>query len=406
MRRLESALLLALLMFCLGAGSAAARTSQEEASVAALVALSKAGLGDDLLIRHRRSTGTGRRRARREIGKGRKAGFSAEVGAALEEASRAEGAAGGSDPGGSSTGTTAADILLSREKEKIEKARRRFWQTSLATSDEVGTELVEREHPHVNFILTRENEDDEESVEAARGLFSKLERIFGKHAFDEVRGEHVRVVILDTEEEYLRMLEAKVAARLWLDEQAKLLAHPGARGGSRYHPKFGTAAICCRERSGDTLINGVLHFVGHSVVRRLLGEREAPNWLQEGFASYCEALQAGFASSFCVSYEMPDAADLENWKRAVYKAVRSGKARPLETLSRTFLIDMKMPDFYQSRSVVSYLIEQSPRRFLRFLSEMRAGAKQGEALKKAYDLDFEALEEEWREYVLQTHGGG
>ena len=159
------------------------------------------------------------------------------------------------------------------------------------------------------------------------------------------------------------------------------------------------------------LRHNFVHVLGHFLVNRVEGERDAPPWIEEGFAAYCETVQLRNPKVYCFAYATNEQ-DITRRRDATLKMMaRQNQLVPMERLTQMNFASMKPKEYFQAWSMVTMLIERDPDKFLAFLKALPepefdpGGAripaeKQEEAMKATYGYDYKKLVAVWRQYVL------
>src|ERR1043165_3314243 len=130
----------------------------------------------------------------------------------------------------------------------------------------------------------------------------------------------------------------------------------------------------------------------------------APIWLSEGFADYCEwavrgknehhsvAIAYGFSAKDVLEQKVKFSA---NWVADIRKIARDGKLSPYNSMMHFDLVGMKRDEYLTCMGVVCCLVKTSPRRFDQMVQFIRDGEDPAVAMEKAFGRKLPEMEKFW-----------
>lgn len=127
-------------------------------------------------------------------------------------------------------------------------------------------------------------------------------------------------------------------------------------------------------------------------------EGRSPDWLTEGFASYCE--NAVLKKNLCYTfrYAVNQVRIGTNWNAEVARGARQDQLPSWDRLLKLDLIGMKPLDYLTCYSVVRFLASD-PARFNTLLVDIRAGVDSRRALEHAYGRPLDDLRKMWLQWA-------
>jgi DNA-directed RNA polymerase subunit RPC12/RpoP len=127
-------------------------------------------------------------------------------------------------------------------------------------------------------------------------------------------------------------------------------------------------------------------------------EGKAPDWLTEGFASYCE--NAVLKKNLCYTfrYAVNQVRIGTNWNAEVARSARQDQLPSWDRIFKLDLIGMKPLDYLTCYSVVRFLASDPPR-FNTLLVDIRAGVDSRRAVEHAYGRPLDDLRKLWVQWA-------
>jgi hypothetical protein len=218
--------------------------------------------------------------------------------------------------------------------------------------------------------------------------------------------EGVVLVVLSTEERYLKAVEAEPG--LSPAERAF------ARGLSAIPvpPERGKPWVVVIQRpDGLTAADACLHYAVHLAGKAWARVESTEAWLYEGLAAYAGIRLFGTQASWCVRLEATSAAAIEpdrpdpvQWAALAARLAMGRDDVPARALFGANLNGIDGPMLVKAWSILRWMIEEHPDEARAFLEEKRAGVSSVEALRRATGLTPEDLDAAWRQHVAATEG--
>lgn len=127
---------------------------------------------------------------------------------------------------------------------------------------------------------------------------------------------------------------------------------------------------------------------------------KAKAWLVEGFAAYCENATLKSNQNYTFEYEPNLNLKLnpKDWTGDVKKAV--AKMKPWPEIFEMTLEHLKVENYLEFFSMVSFLIKTDPIKFDRFVLVIKEGEDVGPALEKTYGKTVADLQKEWAQWLM------
>jgi hypothetical protein len=245
-------------------------------------------------------------------------------------------------------------------------------------------------------------------VNHGEALLAKLNEVFRAKCFTFGTPTDTRFFIFKTVKEYQRGLET-----IWKARSENLNVELALKGSGLHSHAVPSLALTCYDklRIRQNLEHHFIHVLGHFLVNRVDGERNAPPWIEEGFAAYCETLQLSAPKVYCFAYDFNETDIQRNRDATLKKMAQSNSAVPLVRLMQMTYMDMKAAEYFQAWSLITMLIERDPDKFRAFLKALPEAevADEGaliptndqmKALEVAYGYDEPKLLAVWKQYVL------
>ena len=163
----------------------------------------------------------------------------------------------------------------------------------------------------------------------------------------------------------------------------------------------------------------------HGLVHAMLGGykgylHDLPVWLREGIA-HClvNEIEPRYHNFVQITDQFPNEKKLWIWEPRVRNLVKNEAATPFSKVSTWMAPDnFRIGQHLNLWSRVHYLMQHDPAKFASFVAKMKAPIKvpggtsvtaeqvmerQAEAWKLIYDLDLDAFDEAWGDWVLDTY---
>lgn len=301
------------------------------------------------------------------------------------------------------------EAVLKKQKKAHELAKAVLEEINAwEAPDKLGFKLTGYAAPHFSIASNLPESLVVGCVNRGAALLKKLENEFHAKCFACGTPADTRFFLMKTSKDYARALQVVWRAR-FPDSDLKL-ALKGS--GVHSHALPSLAVNCFARMAGkQSLEHNFVHVLGHFLINRVDVERDAPPWIEEGFAAYCETLELRSPRVYCFAYDFNKQDIVRNRDRTLREMARKNKPVPMERLTQMTYMDMKPPEYFQAWSLVTMLIERDPNKFRAFLKALpkpeiaEEGAlipadKQEEALKAVYGYDYPKLLAVWRQYAL------
>lgn len=167
---------------------------------------------------------------------------------------------------------------------------------------------------------------------------------------------------------------------------SKVHGIPGQVGGGYFVPRLAQCEVVIPNvAGGDWFKETMVHEGTHAFLHFYRSTGRVPRWVQEGTAQYFEF------------EEFPEARVIPVHKRIITAAVKSGKILSIADLQESDRpkLGSDIEGYAWCYNYVSYLIHKDARKYADFIRGMKSGLDPEEALKKAYDFDFDGLQQSW-----------
>jgi len=125
----------------------------------------------------------------------------------------------------------------------------------------------------------------------------------------------------------------------------------------------------------------------------------APFWLAEGFSAYGDNVVHKLNRWYTVY--SPRQVTVSDWLVDARKLVADKKHRPWEEMFRRELMDWQAPDHIQTMSMVAFLFEAEPAKFLGYLKRLAGGDLEQPALEEAYGSSVAEIEQRWTQWLAK-----
>ena len=129
-------------------------------------------------------------------------------------------------------------------------------------------------------------------------------------------------------------------------------------------------------------------------IRTACGYKDPP-WLNVGYSAYCEnmTLKANRVNS--LEYALNNLQIDPDWSLAVRRLAAAGGLKPWNDMFPKLLRDYQAEDHLTAYTMVAFLIQYKPQKFLDFIKETKSGLGSAEALEKAYGETVPQLQQRW-----------
>lgn len=268
-----------------------------------------------------------------------------------------------------------------------------------------GADLLCSACEHFRFKAAATHRECHEFHAVAEKAFGLFRRTFGEKAVDEMKWDDKgHMLLLPSREEYHRFLD-------WWFEQ-----HPTANANEKDFLRGGHGVRMVSDRlevlvTGQTLgqkedksrlLHRIAHGAGHLAIENHRVHAHIPDWLDEGWAARSEMEALREPIVYCVQYAAGGASDRKpsEWRQIVRDALRRKRLPPWEKLFEMKVGDMHAEEWAMALSIVSWLLEQSPAKFVRIVDAIKDGKSSKEALEAVLEKDLAAIEKAWQRWAL------
>lgn len=159
-----------------------------------------------------------------------------------------------------------------------------------------------------------------------------------------------------------------------------------AAGYCRYNTAGMVYIVMNRCRTRTRFYEVLVHEGTHGFTWRYLAHRQLPQWVSEGLADTMAAklVPAGSAS--------------RKYKFATREAIL--KKKPIAPVFRK--VGLNVFDYGIAQSLVRFLIAKDRKAFVQFVTRIKRGVAEADALKQSYDMTHEELEKAWRKKAAKA----
>lgn len=161
-------------------------------------------------------------------------------------------------------------------------------------------------------------------------------------------------------------------------------------------PHFYETPLTARTRPP---VHGALSFFGRRQI--VTATQNCPVWLSEGFAAYSEYVVLRNVRWYSI-YDANNPPELGDSLAVIRRLANAGKLRRFEKFLPRQLSEYEPADYPQAFSLVYYLLNKAPAKFLDFARLLRGGASGAEALEDGLDTKLATLEGEWGKWALNA----
>jgi hypothetical protein len=167
------------------------------------------------------------------------------------------------------------------------------------------------------------------------------------------------------------------------------------------------------------LPNFIVNATAHLLLSHFVGRhKRLPAWLAEGFAAHLEHRWTGSCANYRVTIQRYGDGDVDpvaakrggctGWADIMETRVRTGRYRTFDRLKHLTLNHLTYHDLCRSWSLATFLVEEHPRKFVRWLRALRHRSRldPGSAWERPFFRVFgwtgEALDRRWTDWVRLT----
>ncbi len=131
------------------------------------------------------------------------------------------------------------------------------------------------------------------------------------------------------------------------------------------------------------------------MILEAFGTARAPDWLVEGFSSYCENAVTKKNLCYSIQYEFNQVKFGQNWNADVAKLARDGQLRKWDEIFVLSMIGLKAREYITCYSMVGFLMKLDGAKFARMVVNIRDGMDSQKAMEKAYGRSVGELQGLW-----------
>ncbi len=258
---------------------------------------------------------------------------------------------------------------------------------------------------HFRFKGAMTHKEAHEFHAAAEKAFALFRRTFGQQAVDDLKwDEKGHMLLLPSREQYHAFLD-------WYYEQ-----HPNANPNEKDFLRSANGVRMITDRlqvlvraqtygkgeDKNSLLHRIAHGAGHLAIENHKEHGNTPDWLGEGWAARSEIEALREPQVYCVQYVAGGAAERkpQEWRQLVRDAIRKKHLPTFEKLFEMKVGEMHAEEWAMALSIVSWLLEQSPGRFVRIVDAVKEGKSSREALEAALEKDLATIEKSWQRWAL------
>ncbi len=129
----------------------------------------------------------------------------------------------------------------------------------------------------------------------------------------------------------------------------------------------------------------------------LAADWRAPYWLAEGFAAYGDNVVHKLNRWYTVY--SPRQIPVADWLVEARKLAGDNKHQPWNKMVQREMRDWETNDNVQTMSMVAFLFEAEPAKFLNYVNRLRNREEQTPALEEAYEAPLDQLEQRWKKWI-------
>jgi len=230
-------------------------------------------------------------------------------------------------------------------------------------------------------------------------LTAHLQTQTGSTALTSVPREFMHHLIVRTKPAYLRMIQvcrtrkefAGSAGEYW--RISAMMAGFTGMGVSVSHSDVSAP--------GELIV----HFALQDYALRQVGGASlygAPDWLVTGFAYYGAYAATGKNLVHRIAYRPNELQLGENWNLELKRIAAAGHLKPWDNLFLLSLADWTSREHVAAYSIVSFLFQKDPKKFLQLVIEFRQkGRRSTEAVEAAYGEKIADLQQQWLRWAAQ-----
>jgi hypothetical protein len=119
--------------------------------------------------------------------------------------------------------------------------------------------------------------------------------------------------------------------------------------------------------------------------------------LAEGFSAYCDNVVHKLNRWYTVY--SPRQIPVADWLVEARKLAGDRKHQPWITMVKREMRDWEKNDHVQTTSMVAFLLEAEPAKFLNYVNRLKNREEQNAALEEAFEATFDQLEERWKKWL-------
>jgi hypothetical protein len=145
----------------------------------------------------------------------------------------------------------------------------------------------------------------------------------------------------------------------------------------------------------------VHHAVAMTARRQMNAATEfrCPAWMLEGFTGYGEYAVLRKNRIFFI-YDVSQRLSSVDWMLEARQNVMQKKIRPWEEMIKLELRDFSDKEYLQAFSMVVFLLQTEPKKFLDLVRYTRAGKSSADSLEMAYGAKVPELDARWAKWVV------
>ncbi len=267
--------------------------------------------------------------------------------------------------------------------------------------DAFGAKFVYVETRHATLHTLRDARESLQMGQAIEALCAHLQKLTGTLELTLSRPHMYNLFVLWEKAAWGRYRTA--AEKLYTPEQlgqSWSIARELAGYDHGEIPHFYETPLTARDRP---CINGVLSFFGARQVNLASGFQRSAPWLREGFAAYSEYIVLKNVRWFSV-YDAANSPPLGDSLVETRKLAQAGGLRRLGEFLKREIRVYEAGDYTQAFSLVYFLLNDAPMKFLDFCKLMREDKDKDvdAALPEAYGMQIGEIERRWGNWALNA----